>query len=249
MYRASAVITFGTGDELVEVFAVPEVEVAAWSNAVWTEVPSSPAGTYTAYPLRPSPSPPTIFVAQRGIMGLSIQAMHVGSGPPARQLDVATVSSAGPVPDWCQTENWIGAFFIEGVGAPPDQPVVLEYWGEGSEHRLVVDPGQHTVRATAGLVVSSDELRAVRDIGYRIVSVQLARTTDEAFPLIVPMVGDSATMSSGGRPLNIGWGLDSQQLDPRTEWRVYVLRALRGSEPSSRELPTCEVPGGHAGLR
>jgi hypothetical protein len=243
MYRAAAVITFGTGDNLLDVFAVPEVEVAAWSNAAWTNVPSSGSATYTAYPLRPSAAPPTLFVVQRGSAGLSISVTQVNSDLPARTLDVEPVSSAPPLPEWCESESWIGGFFLDGVGPSPDQPVVLEYRGESSEYRLLVDPSRHTIRATAGLVISSDQLRAIRENGgYRVVSVRLARTAEEAFPLIVQMIGDSANVSAGGRPLMIGWGVSGGQLDPRTEWRVYFLSAIPGSEPSSREPPHCE-PG------
>src|SRR5690606_33556972 len=88
MYRAAAVITFGTGDGPVDVFAVPEVEVAPWFNAAWTNVSPGESVTYTAYPLNPSPTPPTLFVAKRGPTGLSVRAIRVNSDLPRQTLEV-----------------------------------------------------------------------------------------------------------------------------------------------------------------
>ena len=241
MYRAAAVITFGTGDGPLDVFAVPQVEVAPWFNAAWTNVSSGGSTTSTAYPLSPSAAPPTLFVAQRGPTGLSIRAMRVNSDLPPQTIDVEPVSSTSSVPEWCESESWIGAFFLAGIGPSPDQPVILEYRGEGSEHRLLVDPSRHTVRANAGLVVTGDHLRDTEEKGgYRVMSVQLARIAEEAFPLVVQMIGDSARISVGGRPQTFTWGMGEGQFDPRTQWKVYFLSALPGSDPSSPEIPDCE---------
>jgi len=240
MYRAAAVITFGTGDGPVDVFAVPEVEVAPWFNAAWTNVSPGESVTYTAYPLNPSPTPPTLFVAKRGPTGLSVRAIRVNSDLPRQTLEVEPALSMSPVPEWCESESWIGAFFLAGVGPSPDQPIILEYRGEGVEHRLLVDPSRHTVRANAGLVVTADHLRDIQGRGgYRVMSVQLARIPEEAFPLIVQMVGDSARVSVGGRPQMFEWGVTDGQFDPRTHWRVHLLAALPGSEPSAPEIPEC----------
>jgi hypothetical protein len=241
MYRAAAVITFVTGDDPVDVFAVPEVEIADWSTAAWTDVPFGGPVTYTAYRLNPSGPPPTLFVAQRSPGGMSIRVMRVSPGLPTAPLDVEPVSEAPPLPSWCESESWISGFFIEGVGAPPDQPIVLEHRSEGSGTRLLIDPARSTVRANAGLTVTPDQLQSVEEYGgYRVVHVQLARTSTETFPLVVQMVGDSARVASGGRSQSIDWGMGDQGgLD--MEWRVYFLSAVPGSDPASRELPECAV--------
>ena len=64
-YRAAAIVTFRTMQEMDDAFAVPEIEVAAWSNAAWTIVPPSESTSFTAYTLRPSAAPPVLFFARR----------------------------------------------------------------------------------------------------------------------------------------------------------------------------------------
>jgi hypothetical protein len=241
LYRAAAIITFGTGDNLLDAFAIPEVEIAEWSHATWTNVPLSGSSAITAYTLTPTVAEPVLFFVHRQPEGISIRVIRVNAGLPPRTSDGDPVASAVPVPSWCDSESWIGAFFIDGVGSPAEQPVILEYRGDTSDHRLLVDPRQSTVRANPGIVVTDAQLRILNDDGvYRVVSVQLARTLTEAFPLLVQMVGQSAKASYGGRPLRISWSASGGQLDPQAAWRVYFLSAIPGSEPRLRETPRCD---------
>jgi hypothetical protein len=239
-YRAATVAVFRTSDDVDDAFAVPAIEVAEWSNATWTVVPPSNGSTITAYTETPSATPPVLFIMRKTPAGLSVGALGLTSTSPERKLDIVPVTSTGPIPGWCEGENWIGAFFMEGVGPVPDQPVILEYWGETSEHRLLVDPNRSTVRARPSLVVGDDQLRPVSEPRSRMIFVQTARGPEAAFPLIVHTNGTSTRAQVTGRSFAnypATWDLLEG-----SEWRVYFLSAIPGSDPWAEEPTSCD-PG------
>ena len=167
---------------------------------------------------------------------MSISAFALTTTSPTRRIDIVPTPSTSPIPGWCESDSWIGTLFIEGVGPVPDQPVILEYSGDTSEHRLIVEPGRNTVRANAGFVVEDDQL-SVPEPRERTMLVELARASDEAFPLIVHTNGTSVRAFASGRPF-VMWPVNREQLE-QSEWRAYFLSAIPGSEPWAAEGPRC----------
>jgi hypothetical protein len=170
-----------------------------------------------------------VFIASSDTTGRvqiePVRARH----PHGRPLSGESPPLIGNVPRCAKGQSWIAAFFIEGVGNKPTQPVYLSFNSESGRTLIAkVDPARNFIRMKPVLEFHNFDLAP--DSGTRVFSLSASvpsrkTTTNRMIPL---MLNRSADGWSGGARQYRTSGLfsasvttfTSSSLDP---WFVYSL--------------------------
>ena len=231
--RVEAVVGFGPVDSAV-LYALRDRRRLSWSFAPAIRVPAPDIFTVNAVGSAEAAQLPLV-VLLRGRAGeppyVEVSLLEAGAAVPG--IAVAGELVAHP----CLGESWLAAFFVEGLGPRPLEPVVIHYTTEERTYRFSVDPARHTLRAPSALSLKHGDADA--DPGLpdrRYIWFEPSPTLKPVLPLVLRRDreqwegGGSSERGTGNYGFDFAlWttrARPSPMHRPHTpieEWRVYLL--------------------------
>lgn len=222
--RVAAVVMFGDGTDEQQLYAIQSATRGDWSFAPAMALPVKLNGMQVARGAVADHRRSLIVILTGSVERpyVTVSTLYVSRGA------VPSGEQAAPPDRKCVGSTWISAFFIEGLGEPPNGPVELLHTIGDSTFRLIVDPVRHTLRMSPALrltraEIETDSIRPER----LVVSFWPSEQLQPVMPLMirrdsVRWVGSGGVGMEGRISMSFG---SYRERAPIEEWRVYPLDA------------------------
>jgi hypothetical protein len=233
-----AMVLLETGGER-KLIPVERVAPEDWSRSAWMRTGTGQMKQYRTWSASPGPDRPYLFTVERRPHPprLIVSGWPTNIEAPPRRMP--ELSSRSSIPDWCEEEAWVAAFYLAGVGSAPVSPAVLEYNVDGISYSLLIDPEHHVLEVEPTLTIEHSPQPG--DGGtVQSIQVEIASRPPHSLPLLVAWRGDSIADASAGTPAGLRWRSPFGSAGPITRWDLYFLNGIPGmQDPLAGELSEC----------